>query len=51
MLNLPALKTREKPGIVGCYRITVPRSPCSLRSKSLKTIVGRGSITGPRSEL
>jgi hypothetical protein len=49
MLNLPAPGTSESPGTAGCRGITVSRDRPG--SKSPGTLVGRGSIPGPRSEL
>jgi hypothetical protein len=51
MLNLPAPGTSKNPGTAGCREITVSRSPDRPGSKSPGTLVGRGSIPGPRSEL
>ncbi len=51
MLNLPASRTGESPGIEACPGTTAPRASCSPRSKFPGTLMGPGGLWGPESEL
>jgi hypothetical protein len=51
MLNLPAPRTGESPGIAACPGTTAPRTSCSPGSQSPGTLVGPGGLWGPGSEL
>jgi hypothetical protein len=44
MLNLPAPRTDESPGIAACPGTTAPRTSCSPGNKSPGTLVGPGSL-------